>query len=578
MQFLDLRYNGKLEPDISLLFNQISQERREGFNDAVAAISEPHIDSIDWWVEGPASRNTASSPLFHRYCCLFLILRLIDTGKFSFSRVVVDSKEFGNILKQIFKDKAVRQTEVYLENYIQCFAKRIARQIFLIPVLSCKILIRVLIARLTKHLTIHKMPSRPLVLIDTFILPAYTDSDRWYGSLWENLSEEQKETIFFVPTVVMTPIKSFFRVFKQLRINKKNFLLKEDFLTISDIVYASLIKRRLKKITVYPILVEGYEISGIIRNELLNNSDILTVLESLLTYRFIKRLKEQAVKVRASIDWFEGFAIDKAWNLGFNRFFPEVRRIGFRAFESYPFYLSSFPIPVEKLAGVIPTVFAVQGKGTIETIKEFMEDAEVIVMPSFRSQHVWDNILSINKVNKSQLDFIILVTLPIGEHMTAKILQKLSDACESINSCGKKLQFIIKFHPAFLFTENVNNLISNLPPYFSVTDEKSFPSLIKRADLLVSEASSTCLEALACGVPVIVVQNDEGLAHNPFPAKIPSHLYSNIRTADELSKALNCYIKMTDNEVEKQISDAKWVRENYFEPISVEGVHNLLYA
>lgn len=578
MRILDLRYIGKLDPETSILFNQISEESRATFNTVITNISEPNIGNIDWWVEGPASRNTASSPLFHRYCCLFLILRLIDTGKFSFSRVVVDSKEFGNILKQIFKDKAVRQTEVYLENYIQGFAKRIARQIFLIPFLSCKILIRVLIARLTKHLTIHKMPGRPLVLIDTFILPAYTDSDRWYGSLWENLSEEQKETIFFVPTVVMTPIKSFFRVFKQLRINKKNFLLKEDFLTISDIVYASLIKRRLKKITVYPILVEGYEISGIIRNELLNNSDILTVLESLLTYRFIKRLKEQAVKVRASIDWFEGFAIDKAWNLGFNRFFPEVRRIGFRAFESYPFYLSSFPIPVEKLAGVIPTVFAVQGKGTIETIKEFMEDAEVVVMPSFRSQHVWDNILSINKVKKSQLDFIILVTLPIGGHMTAKILQKLSDACESINSCGKNVQFIIKSHPAFLFTENVNNLISNLPPYFSVTDEKSFPFLIKRADLLVSEASSTCLEAVACGVPVIVVQNDEGLAHNPFPAKIPIHLYSNIRTADELSKALNCYIKMTDNEVEKQISDAKWVRENYFEPISVEGVHNLLYA
>lgn len=572
---LDLRFNGKLDSATSLLFNQISNERRAGFNELVSDLSLHNINSVDWWVEGPASRNTVSSPLFHRYCCLYLVFNLIEKNKFSFREVVVDSKEFGNILKQIFADKIVLQTLIRFEKHNNYFEKKIVRQVLEVPLLFCKIFLRFLAARFTRHLSIHKIPKEPLVLIDTFMLADYTNSDRWYGSLWDNLSDDQKKTIFFVPTIVMTPIVSFYNVFKQLRRNKRNFLIKEDYITVSDIIYASFVRRRLKKIVIGPHQVEGYEISGMVKNELLNNRDILTVIESLLTYRFIKRLSYKSFKIRESIDWFEGFAIDKAWNLAFHRFFPNTRRIGFRAFESYPFYLSSFPIPIEKKAGVIPEIFAVQGKGTIETLKEFMEDADVIVMPSFRSQHVWDDLL-VSQGKQVKSDFVILVTLPIGVHTAGKILKQLSEACVSINQKIRSVQLIIKPHPACLLNEGINKLIMQLPPYFSVTNEKSFPKLIKMADLLISEASSTCLEAIACGVPVIVVQNDEGLTHNPFPEKIPKHLYINVRSVGELYEAINYYINMPENMIEKQNSDGKWVRKNYFEPITIEGINNLL--
>ena len=79
---LDLRFEGKLDSETSLLFNTISNEKRSGFNNFIAELSEPNIGNVDWWLEGPASRNTLSSPLFHRYCCLFLVLNLIENNKF----------------------------------------------------------------------------------------------------------------------------------------------------------------------------------------------------------------------------------------------------------------------------------------------------------------------------------------------------------------------------------------------------------------------------------------------------------------------------------------------------------------
>ena len=576
---LDLRFNGKFDKDISLLFNQISNESRVSFNDIVSVLSELHINSIDWWVEGPASRNIGSSPFFHRYCCLFLVISLIDDGKFKYEEVIVDSKEFGDIIEQILADKGVIDTTVRYETKNNYFKRNIVKRFFLIPVLFCKVSIRFLLARVTRHLSIHRIPQEPLVLIDTFMLPAYTNKDRWYGSLWDNLSEDQRKLVYFVPTIVMTPVTALLGVYKRLRRNERNFLVKEDYLTVSDIFFAFQVRRRLKRLVVVaPLKVSGYDLSEMVKSELLNNRDILTVIESLLTYRFIKRLSMQGIKVRLCIDWFEGQVIDKAWNFAFKKYLPSTKRIGFRAFESYPFYLCSYPIPIEKKAGVIPDVFAVQGKGTIATVKEFLKDADVIVVPSFRSQHVWDNVSLSFQAKTEDQTFTILVTLPIGIQTANNIIKQLVNVSDSISHKSRHVQYILKLHPACKVNAEFNRLISQMPDSLLLTDEKSFPILIKNTDLLVSEASSTCLEALACGVPVIVIHNEEGLTHNPMPESIPEHLYMNVRSAEQLIFALNFYINSPSYKMEDQRSYGKWVRENYFELVTPEGVNKLLYV
>ena len=67
-----------------------------------------------------------------------------------------------------------------------------------------------------------------------------------------------------------------------------------------------------------------------------NHSDMNTVIESILTYCFIGRFHQAGKKVRLAIDWFEGQALDKAWNMGFKNFFPKTKRIGDRPTESFP--------------------------------------------------------------------------------------------------------------------------------------------------------------------------------------------------------------------------------------------------
>ena len=108
-EILDIRFNSKLNSDISLLFNKISNEKRADFNEFVTSISKPNIKNLDWWVQGPASRNTYSSPLFHYYCVLFLLNHLIQEKKFSFEVIIVNSLSFKVIVEELLSNSNINK-------------------------------------------------------------------------------------------------------------------------------------------------------------------------------------------------------------------------------------------------------------------------------------------------------------------------------------------------------------------------------------------------------------------------------------------------------------------------------------
>ena len=221
--------------------------------------------------------------------------------------------------------------------------------------------------------------------------------------------------------VVLTPFKDIISLHRRAQLSVRNYIFKENYLTLKDIIFAFRHKKRIRKIKIQRISLLGYEFSDLIKEELNNHSDINTVIESILTYRFIDRFNQAGVKVRLAIDWFEGQALDKAWNMGFNNYFPKTKRIGYRPTESFPLYLSSYPIPIEKEAHVIPDVMALQGKGTVLTVKEFLPNLDTIVIPSFKCQYVWE--FSENKLSQSK--YMVLVTLPISINYSILIINRL---------------------------------------------------------------------------------------------------------------------------------------------------------
>jgi CDP-glycerol glycerophosphotransferase (TagB/SpsB family) len=116
----------------------------------------------------------------------------------------------------------------------------------------------------------------------------------------------------------------------------------------------------------------------------------------------------------------------------------------------------------------------------------------------------------------------------------------------------------------------------SIPDAFLFSKERSFPEMLARTDLLITEASSVCLEAMACGVPVIIMENDEGLMFDPVPKGTPSHLYARANTQEQLIDGINGFAALTLEAQERLKVDGSKIRDDYFEPITKEGVDRIM--
>ena len=99
---IDLRYKGELPVNIATIYNQIADSSRSSFNQMISEVSEPFKSNLDWWLEGPASRNTLVSPLFHYYISIKLIIELTKSNQ-NISEILVDSQAIKQILIKFCK-------------------------------------------------------------------------------------------------------------------------------------------------------------------------------------------------------------------------------------------------------------------------------------------------------------------------------------------------------------------------------------------------------------------------------------------------------------------------------------------
>ena len=219
-----------MDPELNLLFNQVSYDLRSQFNDLISEISEPNKKSINWWVQGPPSRNTYACPFYHYFCCIHFAHRLMVDGNYEFEKIIVDTKEMKKVIKKIIDKHSLMDCRVQVvtkfRKQIKKFLKKLFGSLYNFIYNTLKwFFVKFLIYPNRQYLS-----NRSLVLIDTFIIPGYTDSKRWYGSLWDNLSDELKKETCFVPTIPKTSFLKLLSIYNEIKTNEENYLIKENFI------------------------------------------------------------------------------------------------------------------------------------------------------------------------------------------------------------------------------------------------------------------------------------------------------------------------------------------------------------
>jgi len=565
---LDLCQNSQLQSQVFDALRKISFSKIDEFNDLIGNVSETLSKNVDWWVEQPASRNTLQSPLFYHFCCIYLIIKLIQSGT-NIEKVIVDSAALFKIIKEI-KEKENFIFEIDgPDGELPSFQFYIRKSLKPFFEMWKKKRSQFRAAKKTKNYATD-LSKNGLILIDQFVLPNFITKERYYNGLWDTLNLEQQQKTYFVPTLVMIKDEDFEEAYRKLRNCDRNFLIKEDYLTFSDLLFSLLHLFRVWFIKPSTQKIASVDISSLIREELLSRVGFGNALEGLLNYRFAQRLKEKSFNLSLVIDWWEGQPLDKGWNLGFHTFFPEIPIKGYLGYAPRLMELQLCPSESEVKYGVAPETISTIGEKFSSDMESKKPPFQTETAPAFRFRHLWDNGIANERGSES---YKILLALSIMLDESVHILEQFID-CD-LDFEKNAIEILIKPHPT-MSVEILKNYVGKKWINHFREVEGFTPDYIRKSDLLITGMSSVGLEAVVMGVPVIVVEKLSGLAYNPIPESVPKELWRNCRSPEKISEAIKSFRARSPEEVRKHKKLSDQIKKDYFEPVTKEGVQEFM--
>jgi hypothetical protein len=515
---------------------QLNIENQRCFNDLIANFLEKTDRSIEWLVSIIASRSTYQSQLY------FSLLQLLIATEDEFlnSEKIKYRSRTKNVLFLRLKDIYYIIRLVFME-----VASKDSKRKIVITGNSVK-------------------------LVDTFILSNSIKErkyiDRYYNELLSNLPIEERSMIFFLPTFLA---KYSSADIQAIYLNsEENFIFRQDFLKPKDYIIAfwKLFKMRFPKKESF--FFKNIDVTKEFYKEFYKTKYNVSSYQGILNYFLIKRLKESNVDLQLLIDWNENQPIDKGLIRGMKDFYPNVKTKGYQGYivsTDFNFYI--IPTDFEIQNKVIPDEIVVIGDSLQKQVNRFSNQVKVSTGPAFRFSNVYKEYKREAKIHKK-----IMLALPIGlieamdiMNLSIEVLRELSD----------DIQIQIKPHPLLSIDKLKKMLAPKWLDNYKIVDG-DFNELVNQVDILIGSSSSSLLETLSRGIPVIIIVSQNGIMQNPIPNSINKRIWSLVKTDAELAKHIDRFICPSTEDRDKFQHIAKEVRRNYFEPVTKELVLKFL--
>lgn len=554
--------------------NEIAIEIREEFNGLVESVGRAHESSLDWMVSSIASRNKYLSPLFLRCCRLALVESVLERGG-SIGEIRTSDNGLAKLLSAHLRKGGSAVRVVCTETTARALKRRL-RPVYHFAWACALLGLRWLGKSRAAQRGIPR--EAPLVLLDTFVLKSKEGGsgsihegryrDRYYPGLLDGLSEEEREKTYYCAGFLgfRNPIEGF----RLVRGALDRFIIPDDWLRISDYLYCLAFPFRVLRLGIPRSHFRGFDVTAALKEERLFNCVNEASLLGLLNYRFALRLSQAGVRVRLLVDWHENQPLDRGLIAGFRRFHPGTSITGYQGYiVATNLHIYVRPTAQESRTGAAPHRIAVIGKGLLKELREWSPDCGAVVAPAFRFQQVWNPRRTYPEPGK----FTVLVGLPIGLPGTKHIIELLVAAGKM--GTLSQIRFWLKPHPTVM-PERIQPWLDG--EFLTSDDVKggSFEESIEGADLLIGNASSTCVEALAKGVPVIVVGVPQGINENPIPADVAKDMWTLCTTPEEIVDAIHFFQRRSAAAAREYEAMSGRIREEYFEPVTPRGIREFL--
>ena len=527
------------------VYEKIYISQRKNFSDWVGRISKAFASDLDWWSSSVPSRHTYISKLFH-YICILETLRHFNKKKKFPDEVLVSSLQLKKTIDFYFKGKRVG---VKKDTSFFYWIKQIY---YVFWPLAFSIII-IFLSRIFKDYNLNFKRNKN-VLIDTFVTTENLTTKRFYNNL-EKKKLNNKKNIYFVPTILNVHILKLPKLIKQIR-NNKHYILKEDFINFSDVSYAFSYIFRKRKFNINYANYKTWNLSNLIKKEFSRYSNFQAILISILNYRFAKNLSNKKIKLKKVVNWFENTTVDKGWNLGFRKFFPDTITIGYQNFTLYRQFMCKHPSNAEHLHKVIPGEIVVIGKAYKKIRKEFCKKIKVSVGPALRFDHLFSQ-----KFNAKR-KYNILISLNLDLIESKKILTSIIDT--KYGQSGETI--FVKPHPLLPLSKIINKKL--IPKNF-VEVKDDFFRIAKDTKIIISAGiSSSILEGFACGCAIIMPDINKNDYYNFEYLKIPKSSYKICKNTYELDEEINHFLNEREKDRKKRIIKSNLLKSNLFEKTS----------
>ena len=396
-----------------------------------------------------------------------------------------------------------------------------------------------------------------VVLVESDIIK-HSDSynDRYYTGLWEQIPDKWKRKVYYFIQYLPIP---YYNEFKTIEKNsKQNIIFLNDFLKISDYIYALRKVNIHRKYRHFDIYYDGICLDSLFKNIYTQRYRIYNIYPFLYE-RAIHNMKEGKIKIKCFVDWYENQSYDKGLYYAFNKYYPEV------PVNSYVGYVKDYrkepygiPSPKEISLKLAPSRIYVCSQFVKNNFKINGYEGDVQVAPFYRSQKVYT--LNINTNEKANDSNYLLALLGLNMIEIKSIVFYL---CKLEKVLPEGYTIYVKPHPACP-SNVILDLIGGNSSRIQVIGGDTYERIL--SSFAVIGANSTSMyEAMALGVPVITLDPDVDEDRN--------ELKYNACDPNEVPKILKEISLYSKNEL---IQIGKTLRGYYFEPTTQEGTINLL--
>ena len=522
---LNLTIEGRLTTGQAKRINEIEPTVRAEYEKFIGDLTSVNsFKNIDWLLE-VSCRNTFASNLHQKMCKLALLEDLIDHGEL-IEEVKVDSISMKTAVASLLSNKNI-------EGFISVHSKGNFR----ILKIAYNIVVSLYLAfnewLWTTIITSRNQPKGEIILIENFLFldsfdQNYKLNDRNYPGFFDYCRKDQKEQTWYLS--ILNGIKhprEWISMLNNIKQSDSQIIIKEDYLSIKDyfsaFYHSLLIPQKVKKCPKW----RAINISDLVLDEAKDEIGAYSLVSSILYYKFFGRLKDTGIKLDLVIDWHENQTIDRALNLGINKFFPSTKTKGYQGFIVSEFYSSLTPTLYEKENGLLPDEIFVISESLVKQRRKYCNDIKVSLAPAFRYMETIKH--QSKPTTKTQRS--ILVALPMLYSESKQVLDMVLSA-----QLGEDTTIIVKCHPTVLMKNLLLNVKAARDLRLKFTNRK-LADLLDECTLFVTMTSSAAIESTICNTYVAIVANITGPSANPIENIVEQKYWRLCYTPDCIKEA-----------------------------------------